>query len=368
MRIQYSLESKSLNKVYNFSPGPSKINEGVIKEVKKSIENYKDTGKSILEISHRSKDFEEILDSINQNFQSLFGLPNDFKILLLQGGATFQNSLIPFNIGLDNSIGCLVNGTWGQKTYEDFSKINNETVLFDANKQSLDTYLANDFNGFNKVNYLHITSNETIEGVQLKNFNKINHDKLIIDMSSDFGSYKFDFENINYIYAGAQKNMGIPGVTVCIVKDSFLIDDKNPSYLNLKKLTNAGSVLNTPPTFSIYVLKLVTEWMIKSGGVEYFEEKSKRQSNLLYDFIDNNSSQVNCKVKKTYRSNSNVVFSFTKEADNDNFIKLSSENGIIGVNGHRSVGGIRVSLFNSVDDDMFKYFMNFFKQFLIENK
>ena len=357
-----------MNKVYNFSPGPSKINEGVIKEVKKSIENYKDSGKSILEISHRSKDFEEILDGINQNFQNLFELPNDFKILLLQGGATFQNSLIPFNIGLENSIGCLVNGTWGQKTYEDFSKINNETVLFDANKVPLDTFLDNDFNGFNKVDYLHITSNETIEGVQLKSFNKINHNKLIIDMSSDFGSYKFDFDNINYIYAGAQKNMGIPGVTVCIVKDSFLTDDENPNYLNLKKLTNAGSVLNTPPTFSIYVLKLVTEWMIKCGGLGYFEEKSKRQSKLLYDFIDNNSSQVNCKVQKTYRSNSNVVFSFTKNSDNENFIKLSSENGIIGVNGHRSVGGIRVSLFNSVDDEMFEYFMNFFKQFLQENK
>ena len=357
-----------MNKIYNFSPGPSKINEGVIKEVKKSIENYKDSGKSILEISHRSKDFEEILDGINQNFQNLFELPNDFKILLLQGGATFQNSLIPFNIGLENSIGCLVNGTWGQKTYEDFSKINNETVLFDANKLPLDTFLDNDFNGFNKVDYLHITSNETIEGVQLKSFNKINHNKLIIDMSSDFGSYKFDFDNINYIYAGAQKNMGIPGVTVCIVKDSFLTDDENPNYLNLKKLTNAGSVLNTPPTFSIYVLKLVTEWMIKCGGLGYFEEKSKRQSKRLYDFIDNNSSQVNCKVQKTYRSNSIVVFSFNKDADNENFIKISSENGIIGVNGHRSVGGIRVSLFNSVDDEMFEYFMNFFKQFLMENK
>ena len=162
--------------------------------------------------------------------------------------------------------------------------------------------------------------------------------------------------------------MGIPGVTVCLVKDSFLTNEKNPSYLNLNKLTNAGSVLNTPPTFSIYVLKLVTEWMIKSGGLEYFEEKSKRQSNVLYDFIDNNSSQVNCKVEKTYRSNSNVVFNFTNEADNENFIKLSTEKGIIGVNGHRSVGGIRLSLFNSVDDEMFEYFMNFFKQFLKENK
>jgi phosphoserine aminotransferase len=115
-------------------------------------------------------------------------------------------------------------------------------------------------------------------------------------------------------------------------------------------------------------MKLVTEWMIRSGGLEYFEEKSKRQSGLLYDFIDNNSSQVICKVDKNYRSNSNVVFSFIKDTDNENFIKLSSENGIIGVNGHRSVGGIRVSLFNSIDDEMFEYFMDFFKQFLIENK
>ena len=125
-----------MNKVYNFSPGPSKINESVIKEVKKSIENYKDTGKSILEISHRSKDFEEILDVINQNFQVLFGLPNDFKILLLQGGATFQNSLIPFNVGPEKSIGCLVNGTWGQKTYEDFSKINNKIFTVGGSKKS----------------------------------------------------------------------------------------------------------------------------------------------------------------------------------------------------------------------------------------
>ena len=186
-----------MNKIYNFSPGPSKINESVLKEVKNSLENYKDTGKSILEISHRSQDFDEILHSINKNFQNLFGIPDDFKILLLQGGATFQNSLIPSNIGLENSLGCLVNGTWGQKTFEDFSKIKNETVLFDANKYSLDKFLDNDYGGFNKVDYLHMTSNETIEGVQLKSLNRINHDKLIIDMSSDFGSYKFDFDNIN---------------------------------------------------------------------------------------------------------------------------------------------------------------------------
>jgi len=356
-----------LNKVYNFSPGPSKINESVIKEVKKSIENYKDTGKSILEISHRSKDFEEILEVINQNFQVLFGLPNDFKILLLQGGATFQNSLIPFNVGPEKSIGCLVNGTWGQKTYEDFSKINNETVLYDANKKSLDIFLDKDFSGFNKVDYLHITSNETIEGVQLKSFNKINHNKLIIDMSSDFGSYKFDFNNVNYIYAGAQKNMGIPGVTICLVNKDFLIDVDNSNYLNLKKLTTSNSVLNTPPTFSIFVLNLVTEWMIKSGGLDYFEKKSISQSNELYKFLDENSNLFDFSSELRFRSKSNVVFKFKEDKYNDTFIKQANDSGIIGINGHRSIGGIRVSLFNSVDQPMFNYFMDFLKKFINES-
>ena len=357
-----------MTKVYNFSPGPSKLPEAVIETVEKSVNNYKNTGKSVLEISHRSNEFEEILNEIEINFSKLFNLPKDINILLLQGGATFQNSLIPMNIAESKTLGCLVTGTWGNKTSEDYSKISNSLEIIDGRSQDLMKYLDEGFDGFSNIDYLHMTSNETIEGVQLKEFNKVNHKNLIIDMSSDLGSYKFDFDNLSYIYAGAQKNMGIPGVTICLVKEDFLIDTDNPKYLNLKQLTKSKSVLNTPPTLSIYVLNLITHWMIEEGGIEYFQSKSENQSKKMYDFIDNNSEILNCNVDLKFRSKSNVVFNFLKDNQNKEFVDLAIENGIIGINGHRSVGGIRVSLFNSVDDDMFEYFMKFFKKYISESK
>jgi len=357
-----------LTKVHNFSPGPSKLPQAVIETVEKSVNNYKNTGKSILEISHRSNEFGEILNEIEINFSKLFDLPKDINILLLQGGATFQNSFIPMNISADKTLGCFVTGTWGNKTSEDYSKISNSFEIIDGRSQDLMKYLDEGFDGFRNVDYLHMTSNETIEGVQIKEFNRINHKNLIIDMSSDLGSYKFNFDNLSYIYAGAQKNMGVPGVTICLVKDDFLIDTDNPKYLNLKQLTESKSILNTPPTLSIYVLNLITHWMIEMGGIEYFQIKSENQSKKMYDFIDNNSEILKCNVDLNFRSKSNIVFNFLKDSQNKEFIDLAIENGIIGINGHRSVGGIRVSLFNSVDDDMFEYFMNFFKKYISERK
>ena len=258
--------------VYNFSPGPSKLHQDVIDKVEASIQKYDNTGKSILEISHRSNEFEELLKNISLNLTTLFNLPENFDVLLIQGGATFQNTLLPMNIDKNKKIGVLVNGTWGKKTYEDFKKLNPNTDLFEVSKNNLGEYLEK--NNFKNLDYLHITSNETIEGIQIKDFNEVAHSNLLVDMSSDLGSYPFSFDKVSYIYAGAQKNMGIPGVTICLVNKDFLIDVDNSSYLNLKKLTTSNSVLNTPPTFSIFVLNLVTEWMIKSGGLDYFEKKS----------------------------------------------------------------------------------------------
>ena len=272
--------------VYNFSPGPSKLHQDVIDKVEASIQKYDNTGKSILEISHRSNEFDELLENIKLNLTTLFNLPKNFDILLIQGGATFQNTLLPMNIDKNKKIGVLVNGTWGKKTYEDFKKLNPNTDLFEVSKNNLGEYLEK--NNFENLDYLHITSNETIEGIQIKDFNEVAHSNLLVDMSSDLGSYPFSFDKISYIYAGAQKNMGIPGVTICLVNKDFLIDVDNSSYLNLKKLTTSNSVLNTPPTFSIFVLNLVTEWMIKSGGLDYFENKSISQSNELYKFLDEN--------------------------------------------------------------------------------
>ena len=357
-----------MTKVFNFSPGPSKLPQPVIDAVGKSVNVYKNTGKSVLEISHRSNEFADILNEIQINFSKLFNLPEDVNVLLLQGGATFQNSFIPMNVSKNKTLGCFVTGTWGNKTSEDFTKIFDNLEIIDARNQDLTKYVGGDFDGFKNINFLHMTSNETIEGVQFKDFNNLNHDNLIIDMSSDLGSYSFNFDNLSYVYAGAQKNMGIPGVTICLVKDDFLIDTDNPKYLNLKLLTKSNSILNTPPTLSIYVLNLVTNWMIEMGGIEYFQNKSERQSKTIYDFIDNNNEILNSDVDSKFRSKSNIVFNFLDDSQNNEFIDLAKENGIIGINGHRSVGGIRVSLFNSIDDDMFEYFMNFFKKYISESK
>ena len=351
--------------VYNFSPGPSKLHQDVIDKVEASIQKYDNTGKSILEISHRSNEFDELLENIKLNLTTLFNLPKNFDVLLIQGGATFQNTLLPMNIDKNKNIGVLVNGTWGKKTYEDFKKLNPNTDLFEVSKNNLGEYLEK--NNFENVDYLHITSNETIEGIQIKDFNEVAHSNLLVDMSSDLGSYPFSFDKVSYIYAGAQKNMGIPGVTICLVNKDFLIDVDNSSYLNLKKLTTSNSVLNTPPTFSIFVLNLVTEWMIKSGGLDYFEKKSISQSNELYKFLDENSNLFDFSSELRFRSKSNVVFKFKEDKYNDTFIKQANDSGIIGINGHRSIGGIRVSLFNSVDQPMFNYFMDFLKKYINES-
>ena len=351
--------------VYNFSPGPSKLHQDVIDKVEASIQKYDNTGKSILEISHRSNEFDELLENIKLNLTTLFNLPKNFDVLLIQGGATFQNTLLPMNIDKNKKIGVLVNGTWGKKTYEDFKKLNPNTDLFEVSKNNLGEYLEK--NNFENVDYLHITSNETIEGIQIQDFNEVAHSNLLVDMSSDLGSYPFSFDKVSYIYAGAQKNMGIPGVTICLVNKNFLIDVDNSSYLNLKKLTTSNSVLNTPPTFSIFVLNLVTEWMIKSGGLDYFEKKSISQSNELYKFLDENSNLFDFSSELRFRSKSNVVFKFKEDKYNDTFIKQANDSGIIGINGHRSIGGIRVSLFNSVDQPMFNYFMDFLKKFINES-
>ena len=351
--------------VYNFSPGPSKLHQDVIDKVEASIQKYGNTGKSILEISHRSNEFDELLENIKLNLTTLFNLPENFDVLLIQGGATFQNTLLPMNIDKNKKIGVLVNGTWGKKTYEDFKKLNPNTELFEVSKNNLGEYLEK--NNFENLDYLHITSNETIEGIQIKDFNEVEHSNLLVDMSSDLGSYPFSFDKVSYIYAGAQKNMGIPGVTICLVNKDFLIDVDNSSYLNLKKLTTSNSVLNTPPTFSIFVLNLVTEWMIKSGGLDYFEKKSISQSNELYKFLDENSNLFDFSSEMRFRSKSNVVFKFKEDKYNDTFIKQANDSGIIGINGHRSIGGIRVSLFNSVDQPMLNYFMDFLKKFINES-
>ena len=349
-------------KKYNFSPGPAKLNKSVLELVDNNILEYKNEGYSILEISHRSDAFQNILNKTKDNLQKLLEIPSNYQILFLQGGATFHNTFVASNINKNKSTTNLVTGTWGTKTFEDFIKIRNSKQLLINSSQLKDFLNIPNQKELQNVDYVHITSNETIEGIQMRDFNCLNND-LIIDSSSDLGSYQFDWDNIAYLYAGAQKNLGIPGVTISVIRDDFIEKNENPTYLNLKKLTDKDSLLNTPPTFSIYVLKLMSDWMLNLGGVEFFEKQSIENSSNLYSLLSKYSDHVSIPVDEYSRSRMNVVFNFNNSDHEEMFFEESLKNNIIGIKGHRSVGGVRISLYNSVDKTEVQYLLEFMKSF-----
>ena len=339
-------------KVNNFSAGPSKIPNTVVKQVSKDILDYQNLGYSVLEISHRSKVFEEILDNVKAHLYKLLKIPDNFEIFFLQGGATFQNTFIPANKpSLIDNLLFLISGTWGKKTFHDFERYHNQNFpsmpLNDKTYEELKTKIYN-----NDEKYLYITSNETIEGLQIRNFNNFEDKELIIDMSSDICSYVFDWKNISYVYAGAQKNLGIPGVTICISKKGFLEKSNLTSYIDAHNHINKNSAFNTPPTFSIYVMLKVLEWITDSGGLEKIQSDNFIKAELLYKFLDDNSDKFNMSVPKEFRSYSNIVFDFKDSKITTNFLQSSIDKGFLGLNGHRSIGGVRVSNYNSISNDM----------------
>ena len=351
-------------KVNNFSAGPSKIPNTVVKQVSKDILDYQNLGYSVLEISHRSKVFEEILDNVKAHLYKLLKIPDNFEIFFLQGGATFQNTFIPANKpSLIDNLLFLISGTWGKKTFHDFERYHNQNFpsmpLNDKTYEELKTKIYN-----NDEKYLYITSNETIEGLQIRNFNDFEDKELIIDMSSDICSYVFDWKNISYIYAGAQKNLGIPGVTICISKKGFLEKSNLTSYIDAHNHINKDSAFNTPPTFSIYVMLKVLEWITDSGGLEKIQSDNFIKAELLYKFLDDNSDKFNMSVPKEFRSYSNIVFDFKDSKITTNFLQSSIDKGFLGLNGHRSIGGVRVSNYNSISNDMMNDLITHLKGFI----
>ena len=353
--------------INNFSAGPSKIPESVIKDISKDILDYKQLGYSVLELSHRSSEFSNIINKTKDHLKELLNIPSNFEIIFLQGGATFQNTFIPANNPeINKDVAFLLSGTWGRKTYNEFNHFFNLTVpSIPLQNQPFDQVVYEIDNL--KEQYLFITSNETIEGLQIREFNKFKNKKLIIDMSSDICSYKFDWDNVVYVYAGAQKNLGIPGVTVCIFDNEFSKEKNLTSYLNAENHIEKNSAFNTPPTFSIYVMLKILEWIHESGGIKNIEKNNKKKANNLYDFLDKNNDKLTLNVPKEYRSYSNIVFDFKNQKQTSLFLEESIDKGFIGLNGHRSVGGIRVSNYNSIDLKMIEEFTNHLNNFLSNN-
>lgn len=355
-------------RVYNFSAGPSQMFEEVLKEAQNEMLNYKDSGMSVAEMSHRSATYQAIIDEADATIRELLEIPNNYTVLFLQGGASMQFDAIPLNLMTNGKADYVVTGNFGKKAAkfaERYGKVNVVANTFDKNN----TYIPKlEKDMFDKdASYVHITSNNTIFGTEYHEFPKV-PTTLVCDMSSDILSRKIDVSKFGLIYAGAQKNMGPAGLTLVIVRNDLIgIQSKNcPTMLAYKTQADSGSMFNTPPCYSIYLAMLTCRHLKKLGGLEEIQKCNKEKSELLYSYIDN-SKFYNNNVEVDARSVMNVPF-ITPSKDLDaKFVAEASQIGIQEIKGHRLVGGMRASIYNAMPLAGVEYLIEFMKKFEKEN-
>ncbi len=337
-------------RIYNFNPGPAALPQSVLEDVKKDLLNYKGEGLSVMEMSHRSKTYDGIIKDTEQLMKDIMDIPAGYKVLFFQGGATLQFAAIPLNLLGENQFADYINtGSWSKKAIQEAQKLGKNINVIASSEDSSFSYIPKDFQINPDAAYLHITSNNTIFGTQWDEYPNTGSVPMICDMSSDINCRKIDVSKFGLIYAGAQKNMGPSGVTIVIIRENLL--DKSPENIptmtSYKIIGSKDSLYNTPPTFGIYIIKLVLEWIKNMGGLEKLEEVNNKKAQLLYDAIDN-SAFYRGTVRKDSRSIMNVTFRLPSEELEKKFIADALENGMIGLKGHRSVGGIRASIYNAV--------------------
>ncbi len=340
-------------KVHNFSAGPSILPNSVIKEASKGILNINNSGLSLLEISHRSKDFMDIMDKATSLALKLLNLENKgYKALFLQGGASNQFLMAAYNL-LENKAGYLNTGVWSTKALKE-AKLFGEAVEVASSKDKNFNYIPKGYSIDSDLDYFHITTNNTIFGTQIKEIpnSSVN---MVCDMSSDIFSRKIDFSKFALIYAGAQKNMGPAGTTLVIIKEDILgkVSRKIPSMLDYQMHIDKESMFNTPPVFAVYTSMLTLEWLNNNGGIESIESKNNAKAELIYDAIDKSDLFKGFAAKED-RSSMNATFNLVNQDHKELFDKLSKEANINGINGHRSVGGYRASIYNALDIESVK--------------
>lgn len=335
---------------WNFSAGPAVLPKEVMKKVQEELLSYQNSEMSVMELSHRSSLFQQIISEAENVLRELMDIPDNYHILFLQGGASMQFSAVPLNILKDKKAGYIISGSWGQKAYQEAKKLFPEqaVVVADA-KDSHYTELPNaTIDTPSEYDYIHITTNNTIEGTAYKQIPKFKDIPLVADMSSNILSANYDVRDFGLIYAGAQKNIGPAGLTLVIVRDDLLKENTEsiPTMLDYKVHIKNDSLYNTPPTFAIYVSKLVFEWLRDLGGVSKMVALNEKKSGLLYQTIAN-SKLYKSPVHPDFRSLTNIPFvTGNKELDNK-FIAEANAAGFVNLKGHRSVGGMRASLYNA---------------------
>ena len=349
-------------KKHNFSAGPSILSEEVFKKASQSVLNLNDSGLSLIEISHRSSDFVKIMEEARNVSLELMELDkNEYTSLFLQGGASTQFLMLAYNF-LKNKAGYVNTGTWSVKAIKEAKLFGNVHELASSADRNFN-YIPKELDNQESLDYVHITSNNTIFGTQFHQVPKANTD-LFADMSSDIFSRKIDYSKFSLIYAGAQKNLGAAGTTLVIIRKSMLekICRDVPSMLNYKVHFEKDSMFNTPPVFSVYTCLLSLKWLMKNGGIAEIEKKNIEKSKILYDEIDRNS-QFKGFANYEDRSIMNVTFNLVDESKKEIFDKLYLESDISGINGHRSVGGYRASIYNAMPIESVQTLVDVMKKF-----
>jgi phosphoserine aminotransferase len=347
-------ETSMTKRVFNFSAGPAVLPEPVLVEAQRDLLALPGVGASILEISHRSSTFERIIADAEANLRQLLSIPEDYSVLMLQGGARLQFSMIPMNLmgGGRRLSNYLVTGSWSKYAAQEAVKFGEAKVIWDGKATNYDRLPASgDLVVDSKAAFLYYASNETIQGVQFRDEPQTGDVPLVCDASSDFLSRPLDVKKYGILYACAQKNAGPAGVTVVIIRKDLLSrsSEQLPGYLNFQIHAEAQSLWNTAPTFPIYILMLVTKWLKNDvGGLAKMESLNRRKSQLLYDVIDTSGGFYTGHSQPAWRSMMNVSFRLPNEELTKKFVDGAEQQGMTDLKGHRSVGGIRASLYNAM--------------------
>ncbi|PAW94064.1 phosphoserine transaminase [Mucilaginibacter sp. MD40] len=353
---------------YNFGAGPGILPQEVFKQAAAAVLDFNGTGLSLLEISHRSPEFEEVLNEAVALVKELFNVPEGYSVLFLQGGASTQFAMAPNNLLPEGGKAAYLDtGVWASKALKE-AKFFGDVEVVASSKESNYTYIPKDYTIPTDAAYFHITSNNTIYGTQLQQFPK-SPVPMVCDMSSDIFSREVNVADFGLIYAGAQKNMGPAGVTLVIVKDDILgkTGRKIPAMYNYQVQIEGGSMYNTPPCFAIYVSMLTLKWLKSKGGVPAIEKENNEKARVLYEEIDRNPL-FKAVAAPEDRSRMNVCFVMENAELEKPFLKFCDEKGIVGIKGHRSVGGFRASIYNALPITSVYVLIDAMREFAEKNK
>ena len=356
-------------RIYNFSAGPAILPTEVLEKAQDELLSLGGIGMSVMEVSHRSKHFAPVLESAERGIRELLSVPENYRVLFLQGGASLQFSMIPMNF-LKNSADYIVTGAWGEKAGKEARKCGNVNVIFSTKESGFRSVPTQEELNFSQnADYIHYCSNETIDGVEFKYDLDGKGIPVVCDASSNILSKPIDIEKYALIYAGAQKNIGPSGVTLVIIRDDYLekVPDNQFSMLDYRVIAANDSMLNTPNTWGIYLVSLVCEWLKAKGGVAGIARVNEEKAKILYDAIDRSDGFYQGHAEKAARSLMNVTFRLPSEDLEKQFVEEATANCLDGLKGHRSVGGIRASIYNAFPVEGVKALVKFMQDFSQKN-